>query len=240
MFVDLHIHTNASEEQKYKKIQQAVQKELSCSAHNMAHVMRVFDLCLLLAKTETKVTLDILKTAALLHDIAKVKEDRDNSGNTDHAILGAEMAEKILKKIGYDNNIEQVKHCISTHRFRSDNKPDTIEAKILFDADKLDIIGAIGIARSYMIAGQYRQSMYSNTLIDEYIQENLVGRKMSGRIKDVSKHAPNIEFETKLKYIPKKLFTKKGRQIAQKRIEFMKNYFKQLKKEANGELNYFQ
>jgi len=223
-------------ERKYEKIQKIVEKELSCSAHNMAHVMRVYNLCLLLAKNETNVNLDILKTAALLHDIAKVREDRDNSGNTDHAILGAEMAEKILKKIGYDNNVEQVKHCISTHRFRSNNKPNTIEAKILFDADKLDVIGAIGIARSYIIAGQYGQSMYSNTPIDEYIQENLVEGKANGRIKDKSKHAPNIEFETKLKHIPKKLFTKKAKEIAKKRIECMKKYFKELKKEINGKI----
>ena len=223
-------------ERKYEKIQKIVEKELSCSAHNMAHVMRVYNLCLLLAKNETNVNLDILKTAALLHDIAKVREDRDNSGNTDHAILGAEMAEKILKKIGYDNNVEQVKHCISTHRFRSNNKPNTIEAKILFDADKLDVIGAIGIARSYIIAGQYGQSMYSNTPIDEYIQENLVEGKANGRIKDKSKHAPNIEFETKLKHIPKKLFTKKAKEIAKKRVECMKKYFKELKKEINGKI----
>ena len=223
-------------EEKYKRIQRIVEKELSCSAHNMAHVMRVYNLCLLLAKSETNIDLDILKTAALLHDIAKVKEDRDNSGNTDHAVLGAEIAEKILRKLGYDNNIEQVKHCISTHRFRSDNKPDTNEAKILFDADKLDVIGAIGIARSYMIAGQYGQRIYSNTPIDRYIQDNLVGGKANGRIKDKSKHAPNIEFETKLKHIPEKLFTQKAKKIAQKRIEFMKWYFEQLKKEINGEM----
>jgi len=223
-------------EQKSKKIQKIVEKELSCSAHNMAHVMRVYNLCLLLAKSESNVNLDILKTAALLHDIAKIKEDQDNSGNIDHAILGAKMAEEILKKIGHDNDIEQVKHCISTHRFRSDNKPNTIEAKILFDADKLDVIGTIGIARSYMIAGQYGQSIYSNTLIDEYIKKNLVGGEINGRIKDISKHAPNIEFETKLKHIPKKLFTQKAKEIAQKRIEFMKKYFKQLKKEINGKI----
>jgi len=223
-------------EEKYKRIQRIVEKELSCSAHNMAHVMRVYNLCLFLTKGETNVDLDILKTAALLHDIAKVKEDRDNSGDTDHAILGAEMAEEILKKLGYYNNIKHVKHCISTHRFRSDNKPTTDEAKILFDADKLDVIGAVGIARSYMIAGQYGQRIYSDTPMDKYIQDNLVRGKANGRIKDISKHAPNIEFETKLKHIPEKLFTQKAKEIAQKRIEFMKWYFEWLKKEINGEM----
>ena len=125
-------------EQKYKRIQQIVEKELSCSAHNMEHVMRVYNLCLLLAKDEDNIDLDVLKTAALLHDIARVKEDKDNSGDIDHAILGTEMAEKILTDLDYPKEkIELIRHCIATHRFRSGNEPKTKEAKILFDADKL-------------------------------------------------------------------------------------------------------
>jgi len=91
-----------------------VEKELSCSAHDMEHVVRVYNLCLHLAKDEPDIDLDILKTAALLHDIARVKEDQDNSGNIDHAILGAEMAEKILRGFGYpEERIKLVNHCIT-------------------------------------------------------------------------------------------------------------------------------
>ncbi|PIU68183.1 hypothetical protein COS81_04905 [candidate division WWE3 bacterium CG06_land_8_20_14_3_00_42_16] len=121
----------------------------------------IYNMCLHLAKDESEVDLDILKTSALLHDIARAKEDKDDSGNIDHAILGAEMAENILKDFGYSNDkIEAVKHCIITHRFRSGNEPKIKEAKILFDADKLDVIGSIGIARSFMIAGQYGEKMF--------------------------------------------------------------------------------
>ena len=224
-------------EEKYLKIKEILEKELSCSAHNMEHVMRVYNLCLHLAKDEPDIDLDILKTAALLHDIARVKEDQDNSGNIDHAILGAEMAGKILRGFGYpEERIELVKHCITAHRFRSGNEPKTKEAKILFDADKLDVIGSIGIARSFIIAGQHGEKIYSDTPIDEYVKENLVGGKPDGRIKKISKHAPNLEFETKFKHIPDKLYTRKAREIAKQRIEFMKQFFERLKREINGEI----
>jgi uncharacterized protein len=223
--------------EKYQKIKEIVEKELSCSAHDMEHVMRVYNLCLHLAKDEPDIDLDILKTAALLHDIARVREDRDNSGNIDHAILGAEMAEKILRDFGYpEERIEHVKHCITAHRFRSGNEPKTREAKILFDADKLDAIGSIGVARSFMIAEQRGEKFYSDAPVDEYVKENLVGGRPDGRIKEISKHAPNLEFETKFKHIPDKLYTQKAREIAKQRIEFMKQFFERLKREINGEI----
>ncbi|MEA3329984.1 MAG: HD domain-containing protein [Nanoarchaeota archaeon] len=224
-------------EEKYQKIKDIVEKELSCSAHNMEHVMRVYSMCLHLAEDESDVDLEILKTSALLHDIARAKEDKDDSGNIDHAILGAEMAENILKDFGYSNDkIEAVKHCIVAHRFRSGNEPKTKEAKILFDADKLDVIGSIGIARSFLIAGQYHEKMFSNVPVDEYIKDNLVGGKPNGRIKVIAKHAPNLEFETKFIHVPNRLFTEKAKLIGEQRINFMKQFFDILNKDINSKL----
>jgi len=221
--------------QKYEKISEIVKKELSCSAHDLEHVLRVYKLCLYLAKYEPLVNMDVLKTATLLHDIAKVKEDQDNSGNTDHALLGAEMAKTILEELGYIEDLDQVIHCIRTHRFRGGNRPTTLEAKILFDSDKIDILGAIGIARSYMIAGQYKQSIYADVSIDDYIRDNLMGANPKGRIKNISKHSPNLEFEIKIKRIPENLFTEKAKEVARKRIEFMQTFFDRLKNDIKGE-----
>ncbi len=216
-----------------KIIKKIVENELLCSAHNMDHVMRVYNYYIYLAKYYKGIDLEILKLAALLHDIAWEKEDQDNTGEIDHAVLGAEMATQILKSLGYpENKTEFIKHCILTHRFRGVNEPKTLEAKILFDADKLDIIGAVGIARSYMIAGQYSEKIYSDTSISDYIQNNLVGGKLNGRIKDLTKTAPNIEFETKFKHIPDKLYTKRARKMAKKKIRFMKDFFRKLKGEC--------
>ena len=200
-------------------------------AHGLySHIKRVYGLCLYLARYEKEdVNLEVLKLAALLHDIARIEEDLDKSGSIDHAILGAQEAEKILRKSGFDEKIiEEVKHCIETHRYRSNKRPKTIEAKILSDADKLDVIGAIGIARSFMIAGKYNQQVFRDVPIDEYIKENIAE---NGRIKDMTKHAPNLEFELKFKKIPERLYTQKAKQIARRRLKIMEEFFEELKKE---------
>ncbi|MBU7014879.1 MAG: HD domain-containing protein [Theionarchaea archaeon] len=218
-------------EQKYEKMRQRVEAELSCSAHDLEHVLRVYDLCLYLAQGEP-VDLDVLRAAALLHDIARVREDADQSREIDHALLGATMAEEILKELSYpEEKREKIKHCIAAHRFRSNCRPQTREAEILFDADKLDVLGAIGIGRSFMVAGEFNERVYVCTPIGEYLRENSVDGTRHGRIKDFRKHAPNVEFETKFKHIPDILYTPKARKIAKERIVFMEDFFNQLRKE---------
>jgi uncharacterized protein len=209
-------------------------------AHDITHVMRVYNLCLELANCEPNVDSDILRSAALLHDIARTKEDKDMRAgflNVDHAVIGAEISAKILRELDYsEERIERVQHCIASHRFRGENPPRTIEAKILSDADKLDVLGATGIARSFTIGGENGQKIYSDTPIDKYIKENLASGKANGRIIDPSKHASNLEFETKFKHIPDKLHTPKAREIGRERLEYMKQFFERLRKEINGQL----
>lgn len=221
----------------HKQIKEIMQKELSSSAHSMDHVMRVHDLCMHLAKDEPQVDIDILEAAVLLHDIARIKEANDNTGNTDHAVLGAEMAEDILKKLAVaPEKIEKIKHCIMAHRFRSGNEPKTIEAKILFDADKLDTLGAVGIARLFMVAGEHGEKTYVDTPVEEYIKDNLVGGKPNGRIIVPSKHSPNLDFITKVIYIHDKLYTKKAKEIAKERLKYMHGFFRRLKNEYHGKI----
>ena len=218
----------------YEKLREIAQKELSCSAHAVEHIERVYNLCLHLAEYESIVDLDILKTAALLHDLARVKEFKDKTGTIDHATLGAEMAGKILEDLGYsDEKISKVKHCITTHRFRGNSRPQTMEAKILFDADKLDVLGAVGIARSFMMAGQYGQKIYSDVSIRKYLANNVLGQKADGRIRDISKHAPNLEFELKFSNIPSDLYTERAKEMAEERFRFMSSFFRRLEAELS-------
>lgn len=217
---------------RHKKIIKIVQNKLTCSAHNLDHVFRVYRLCLLLAKYEKDVDLEVLVPSALLHDIARVEESKDKTGEIDHAILGSELAEDILRSLDYEKEqIEKIKHCITTHRFRTGNEPKTIEAKILFDSDKLDIIGATGIARTFMLAGQFGQRLIPNEPINDYLKSNTVE---NGRLKDVSQHTPFIEYEVKFKKIPDKLYTQKAKEIGKERLKFMDNYFNRLKSEIAG------
>ena len=223
-------------DERIERIKEIVREKLSSSAHDLEHTFRVFKLARMLAKEEEDVNMEVVELASLLHDIARVREDSDKTGETNHAKLGAVWAEKILTELGYpDEIVKNVKHCIETHRYRGDSIPKTKEAKILFDADKLDAIGAVGIARAYMIAGERGERIYLDEDINEYIKNNLVNGKINGRIKDISKHAPNIEFETKFKYIPERLFTEKAKEIAKERIAFMELFFERLKKEMSGE-----
>lgn len=217
---------------KHKKIIQIVKDKLTCSAHNLDHVFRVYNLCLVLSKYEKDVDLEVLIPSALLHDIARVEESEDKTGKINHAVLGSKIAEGILENLEYEQEkIDKIKHCIITHRFRTGNEPKTIEAKILFDSDKLDVIGASGIARTFMLAGQFGQRLTVNEILDDYLSSNTVENK---RIKDVSKHTPFIEYEVKFKKIPDKLYTRKAKEIGKRRLEFMKEYFNRLKLEIEG------
>jgi uncharacterized protein len=221
---------------KYSKLLEIVEKELSGdSSHTVDHIQRVWRTAMQIASEEKDVDLDVLKPAILLHDIARIKEDTDKSGTTDHAILGAEMAGEILKQMQCpDETIRKIKHCIQTHRFRSEREPVSIEAKILYDADKVDSMGAIGVARFYMIAGRYGEQLYSFVPVAQYTAENIVGGKANGRIKELSKHSPNLEFE-KMKHIPQKLHTAKAREIAGERVKYMAEFFDRLRGEIVGE-----
>ncbi len=219
------------------KIKQILSEKLKSSSHDLTHTYRVYRNCLKIAESEPDITVDmnVLTVAALLHDIARPDEDLHPELKIDHAILGSEKAYEILIGLGAEEAFsKKVSDAIKTHRFRGGLIPESIEAKILFDADKLDIIGNIGIARSYMIAGEQKQDIYNDCDINEYIKLNLVGGVASGKIIDLKKHTPNIEFLTKDVNIPDRMFTKTGRSLAQKRIERMKQFFEILKQEIDG------
>ena len=222
-------------EEKFEKIKKIVEKELSCSAHDMEHIMRVYNLALHIAKNEN-VDLNIIKTAALLHDIARVKEDDDQTGKIDHAILGAKMAKLILENLKFsEEKIKHILECIVSHRYRTGNKPKTKEAQILFEADKLDTLGAIGIARAFVWVGGNNANIYRKVNTQKYVKDNL-GGKINGRIKDKTKHSPQIEWETKTKFLGNKIKTIKGKEILKERMDFYKNFLNRLEKEIKGKI----
>ena len=226
-------------EEKYQQIKKIVKKELTGFdvAHDLNHVMRVYNLCLKLTKGVKSIDLDVLQLAALLHDIAGAKELKDKSGRICHARESAKMAQKILKKFGYPKNkIDKIVHCILAHRYRTGIRPRTKEAKILFDADKLDALGAIGVARSYIWIGTNKAQIYSDIPLNDYIKENIIGGKVNGRIKDKSKHNPFFEFELKLKRLPQKIYTQNAKKMAQERLSYMKSFFIRMKEEIPGKI----
>jgi len=226
-------------EEKYQKIKKIAEEYLKkCDAgHDINHTLRVYNLCLKLTQGLKGIDLEIIQLAALLHDIGGFKELRDKTGKVCHARESAKVAKKILKNFKYPKEkIDKIIHCILAHRHRTGVKPETKEAKILFDADKLDALGAIGVARAYIWIGKNNAKIYSNIQLKGYIRKNIVGGKLNGRIKDKSKHNPFFEFELKLKRLPKELHTLKAKKIARERLSYMTSFFDRLKKEVAGKI----
>lgn len=223
-------------EDKIEKIKEIVKKELGfCSAHDFDHVMRVYNLAIKIAENED-VDMEVIKVASLLHDIGGKRELDDPTGQTDHAEEGMKMAEPILRDLGFsEEKIKHIQDCILTHRFRTENKPKTMEAKIVFDADKLETVGAIGLARAFTWVGRNNAHIYRKVDINEYAKENQ-GGKLDGRIQDKTKHSPQINWETKDKYILDYLYTDKAKAMAKERKIFIEQFFERLEKEINGEI----
>lgn len=139
------------------KIEQFMLNYAGDSAHNADHIYRVLNQALMIAKNYD-VNEDILVAACLLHDIGRPAQF-DNP-NICHAQVGSEMAYSFLKCLGWsEDDCRSVKHCILTHRFRNNMPPESIEAKILFDSDKLDVCGALGIARTLQYEGKMNESL---------------------------------------------------------------------------------
>jgi uncharacterized protein len=200
-------------------------KEAS-GCHDWSHVERVKKMALHIGKIE-KADLAILEVAVLLHDIGR-KEEMKAKGLFCHAEAGAKTARKILEKYCFEKNqIENIVHCIETHRYRNSFVPETIEAKILFDADKIDSLGAIGIGRIFLFAG----SMGSGCL---YTGNE---KKLAKKARDFSytkEDSAVLEYEFKLKNIKNKMLTQTGKDISKQRSDFMEQYFEQFWKEVKG------
>jgi len=191
-------------------------------AHNWDHVKRVYNLCLQIGKKE-EADLEILKISALLHDIAREKE-YNSKGKICHAIESAKLAEKILKKYNFpEEKIKKIVHCIETHRCRNNKIPKTKEAEVFFDADKLDSVGAIGIARTFQFAGEVGARLHNDKNTDLFKTEPYT-------IEDTGYR----EFMLKLRKIKDKMLTKEGKRIAEKRHKFMEEFFERLNKEVDG------
>jgi uncharacterized protein len=192
------------------------------SAHAFDHVLRVLALTEKIARAEGA-DLAIVRAAALLHDITRAEEDAGN--DLDHALSGARRAREILLARGVPTaQADAVAHAIATHRFRGTAAPQTLEAKILFDADKLDSIGAIGIARAYAVSGALNQRLWSDT-----------APVHATRDQHNANHTASAEFVVKLSKVRERLFTATARHIAEERHAFMTEFFARLEREVRGE-----
>lgn len=212
-------------EREFERVKTAARRffRQARGSHGWDHTERVLRLCLRIGRKENA-DLDVLKLAAVLHDIGRGEED-EASGRVCHAERGAALAAAVLERNGFSKDIvERVVGCIATHRFRKGRPPESLEARILFDADKLDSVGAVGIGRAFLFAGEVG-AMLHNPEIDvrrskPYTREDTAYR----------------EFLVKLSRIRERMFTREGKRLARSRHRFMARFFDRLTREVRGEL----
>lgn len=205
---------------QFQKIERYMLSCMGDSAHDREHVYRVLHLALQIAGTETDADPDVLICACLLHDIGRKEQFEDPT--LCHAKVGGEKAREFLVKEGFDRDFaEKVKACVATHRFRENHPPQSLEAKILFDADKLDAAGAMGIARTLLYAGQVSAPLYS--------------RDETGVILDgTGETVPSFfrEYKFKLEKLYDRFYTAKGRELAGERRKAAEDFYKAMLREA--------
>jgi len=186
--------------------------------HGFSHILRVYRLCERIGKQENA-DLPIVRAAALLHDV-----EGDVDVREDHHLAAARFAEKTLTEEGWsEEGIKEVVHCIRAHRFRDDSeKPQTLEAQVLFDADKIDAIGAVGVARAVAYAVRAGMDVYAPPS-DLYLS--------SGKYEPGESQTVAHEYLFKLRHIKDRLFTPSGRSLAIERHELMVRFFEAWMKE---------
>ncbi len=186
--------------------------------HDFDHVLRVLTTAERLAQEESA-DWDIVRAATLLHDVARGHGDRMAE---DHAHAGAEIARELLAGQPAEK-VEAVAHAIAAHRFRTGPDPQTVEARVLHDADKLDAIGAIGVARAFAYGGFEGQRLWADVPPD--YRESQATRH---------EHTPVHEFQIKLSKIKDRLLTLSARKLADERHTFMVAFYHQLDREVRG------
>ena len=193
--------------------------------HDFDHTLRVLHNAELLLTHYPAANKEVVRLAALLHDIGRVGESK-TAGAPCHAETGAAKAVQMLLSHGYDMpTAVQVGEAVRTHRYRGDAQPETLEGQIIFDADKLDSLGAVGIGRAFLFAGRVHARLHNTekeaVLSPAYSREDTAYR----------------EYLVKLRHLPGGMLTEPGRRIARGRARFMRTFFRRLNEETGLNLD---
>src|SRR5690242_16581607 len=178
------------------------------SAHDFEHITRVYK----------NANMKLVLTAVLLHDVISFPKSDKRSKTS--SMKSSIAAQRILKNQGYDKKeIKIISDAILDHSFSRGKVPNTIEGKILQDADRLDAIGAIGIARAFSVGGSGKRPFYNKS--DPFCQK----RKPDDTIWTLD------HFYKKLLLLEKKMNTSTAKKEARRRTKIMKKFLNDFKKE---------
>jgi uncharacterized protein len=187
------------------------------AAHDQAHVDRVVTTARGLAEHE-QAQMDVVVPAAWLHDCVVVPKDAPDRAQASRR--AAEAARQFLESEGYPEQwIPGIEHAIAAHSYSGDVEPKTTEAKIVQDADRLDALGAVGIARCFTVGGALNQSLYDPE--DPFCDD---------RAPDDDTYTLD-HFYAKLLRLPDTMQTEAGRTEAKQRADFLRTYLDQLRDE---------
>ena len=192
----------------------------SGGCHDFDHTLRVLANAEMLLKELPEADGFCVRMAVLLHDIARPEEDASNGGAS-HAVLGAEYAADYLEKRGFPSVLaEKICSAVRRHRFRGQDYPQSIEEKIVFDADKLDSLGAVGVGRAFLFAGKCGARLH-NSSADALNSEAYSLQDTAYR-----------EYLVKLQKLPQVIQTEPARKIAADRLKVMQEFFDNLCQET--------
>jgi uncharacterized protein len=196
--------------------------------HGFDHVLRVYHLAERFALI-VGADLEIVHAAALLHDAEGSATEGGDEGRAAHHHESSEFAREILQAEGWlEERIAAVQHCIRAHRFRDRSEPpQTLEAKVLFDADKLDVLGAIGVVRTVA----YDVVVGAPVYIEPSERFRQTGEKEPGEL-----HSSYHEYLFKLSKIKDLLYTAPARALAEERHNYLAEFFDRLGAELRGEM----
>ncbi|WP_158058362.1 HD domain-containing protein [Halorussus halophilus] len=189
-------------------------------SHDWHHVQRVARLAETLAE-QYDPDERVLFAAVWLHDVGRAKED--DGEIEDHAEWGAKEAADILADLDADpETIEAVQHCIRAHRYSNDVEPQSREAEILSDADNLDALGAVGIARCFSYGGELGQRLHDPDLPPE-ADETAAGQTQLNHI------------DKKILDLPERMYTDAGRELAAERAAYVTEFVERFEREVAGD-----
>lgn len=191
-------------------------------AHDWHHVGRVeANAEQLVEAVEASVDGETVRLAVLLHDIGR---GREAAGEVDdHAVWGAKKARRLLAERGVDEDrIDAVCHCIRAHRYSSATEPRSPEAAVVSDADNLDALGAVGLARCFTFGGELGLRMHDPELPPES-DDSTAGETQFNHI------------HKKLLDLPTRMYTDAGRKRAEERAAFIRTFVEQFRAEVTGD-----
>ncbi|MBL1147602.1 MAG: HD domain-containing protein [Pseudomonadota bacterium] len=194
------------------------------AAHDLGHFRRVYKIALHIATQESEKSDPlVLLAAAYFHDVVNPPKNSDLRSKA--STLSAEKAAEILAEMTFpQEKIPDVQHAIAAHSFSANIPAETIEAKIIQDADRMESLGAMGVARTMYVSGRLGRSLFHP---DDPLAE-------SARPLDDKEYGLD-HFALKLMKLPAMMQTESGRRLATERAAYLEDFRAQLAKEISAD-----